>query len=322
MPFRDRVGPPVSIHLRKRIYNAVARKANNARVRWVVLHGIEDYPVKIGRDLDVMCRSPADAARLLEIFSACLRREGFRWIAYPSPVWGRRIIGITDEYHVVELHTIERLRIANVDFKPDWETVEYVEGTFPIERSMAFYKACLISVIGGNDPLRCKSNGAFVPARLPWWLEPAVKQARARGAVTTAAKVILCGGFFVAHPLTSVENSLCWLRTKLTSPFQPLSPVYVLPAWMEPEVFESLVEERLGELFMDVLCGDKLTLLQVRTHLSRQKLVYMTHGNAKHIATIEIGPGRLGVDDLLDFLVTSFCRFNERWQAKNRTNTV
>ena len=106
------------------------------------------------------------------------------------------------------------------------------------------------------------------------------------------------------------------------APFQPSSPVYALPAWMEPGVFESLVNERLGELFLDVVCGDKLTLLQVRTLQSQQKLVYMTHGNAKHIGTIEIGPERLSVEDLLEFLVTSICRFNERWRARNRSVTA
>ena len=103
--------------------------------------------------------------------------------------------------------------------------------------------------LAADDSWRRKYDSAFVPGRFPWWLEPTAKQTQAGEVVMIAAKVILYGGFLLVHPLSSAENSLRWLRTKFVAPFQPSSPVYALPAWMEPGVFESLVNERLGELF-------------------------------------------------------------------------
>ena len=303
----------MSVELRKQTYRIFAEAANDASIRWVVLHGIEGYPNKIGRDLDVTAINLKDTSRLLDVFASVLHRESFRSIVHTSPIWGRRILGITEDYNVVELHTIERVRFANVEFKPDWNAVEYVEGLFPVERFVSFCKSCLMPAIAGDRSWRRKCNGVPEPTRVPWWSRRVIKQAQALNEVTSISIATLCGGYLLAHPLVSTENSYRWLRTKIMAQFQPTAPVYSLPKWIEQQEFESIVKQRLGELFLDVVCGDKISQLDIRYRQSRQQLVYLTQGAVNKLAAVEIGPGRLSPDELLEFLVTSFCKFNERW---------
>ena len=295
--------------------------ANDAGVRWLVLHGIEGYPANIGRDLDVLCLSHTETEKLLDIFVACLRREGFRRIVY-SPTWGRRIVGITDDYDVVELHTVQRVRYANVDFKPDWQAIEYVGDVFPVERSVGFCRGCLMPALADSKSWRHKCDCVPISTRLPWWLGPVAKQAQARVSITTASKVFLCGGFLLVHPFASTGNSLRWLRTKLLLPFRPVSPVYVLPRWLSPGEFENLVRDRLGVLFLDAVCVDTLPSLGIKIQQSRQKLIYVTDANVNGAAAIDFGPDQLSEYDLLNRMVTGFCEFNEQWKDGNNSNSV
>ena len=90
-----------------------------------------------------------------------------------------------------------------------------------------------------------------------------------------------------------------------------------MPAWLSPKDFENLVRDRLGALFLDAVCVDSVNWLRVRIHQSRQKLIYVSNGNANRFAVIDIGQKQLSNDELLKQIVSTFCAFNEQWE--NRT---
>lgn len=305
----------LSVELRKRIYSSFAKEANDAGVQWIVLHGIEGYPGSIGRDLDVKAIDPASATRLLEIFEGVLRREKLKWIVHTSPTWGRRLLGITETYGVVELHTIDRVRIVNVEFKPDWKAIEYVEGLFPVERFVTFCKACLLPAIMGDKSWRKKCDGAPEPKGIPWWSGRAAGQAIARTDIDRGSKAVLCGGFLVSHPFVSLASAFHWLRTKTRARVEPTVPVFALPEWMEPTEFEELIKDRLGELFLKVVCADQLSIGAIKSRQARQQMIYVTGDKADKIGALEVGPDPLSQEELLQFLVRSFCEFNEQWRS-------
>ena len=85
---------------------AVASAWNTAAVEYVVLNGLEGYPERIGRDLDVVVRR-GEGKRVLAIAAGVLRARG--WIVtYPPDTWGLRVVAFSGTYGL-EIHTLERL---------------------------------------------------------------------------------------------------------------------------------------------------------------------------------------------------------------------
>ncbi len=305
----------MSLGFRKQIYVDFARHKNLSETKWIVLHGIEGYPNDIGRDLDVTFKGQADLKQMLSTFAACLSRHGVPWIVYPSPIWGRRVLGISRDYEVVELHTMSRARCFNVNVFPNWSERKFIEGIFPVESTVTFFKSCLMPALVSDKKWRCKCGEAKVTGRLPWWMARAAVKLRNGEAMTMGRKVCFFGGFFISHPIASIHNLGAWLKRKLQLYFQPTAPVYRIPSWMEKGTFEKLVRSRLGEIFLEVDCVDDFPWLQIRKMQSRQHMVFLTTADKRKLNSVELGKKQSNPEDLLMEVVEGFVHFSKRWGA-------
>lgn len=305
----------MSLEFRKKVYVDFARAANQSDTRWIVLHGIEGYPEKVGRDLDIAFKTEADLKKLLTTFETCVRRHGVRWVVHPSPIWGRRMLGITSGYDVVELHTIPRVSWFNVNMGPDWQNVELSEGLFPFESRMAFFKTCMMPALVADKKWRCKCEEAKAPDNIPWWLARATSDVKNGIALSTATKISLLGGFLISCPLASLVNLISWLKRKQQVYQQPTVPVYRIPPAMDKTTFEALVRARLGELFLDVICVDYLSLRQIQKMQSRQRMIFVTTADPRELNVVELNRDPSAEEDLLLDIVEAFARFSKRWEA-------
>jgi thymidylate kinase len=88
---------------------AIADAWNNAGLNYAVLHGVEQYPEGVGRDLDVLV-DREHTGRALQIAEGILRERGYT-VAYPHPLWGRRIVAAPPGgwSEALEIHTIASL---------------------------------------------------------------------------------------------------------------------------------------------------------------------------------------------------------------------
>jgi hypothetical protein len=305
----------MSLEFRKKVYVDFARDANQSQTRWIVLHGMEGYPEKVGRDLDIAFKTEADLRQLLTTFETCVRRHGVRWVVHPSPIWGRRVLGITSEYDVVELHTIPRVYWFNVNMVPDWQNVELSEGIFPFENTMAFFKTCMMPALVADKKWRCKCEEARAPESVPWWMARATGEVKNGIALSTATKISLLGGFLISRPLASLANLGSWLKRKRQVYLQPTVPVYRIPPTMDKTSFETLMKARLGELFLDVTCVDHFPLRQIQKMQSRQRMVFVTTADPRELDVVALDREPAAQEDLLLDIVEAFVNFSKRWEG-------
>ena len=305
--------------LRKKVYEHFARAANDTDIGWVVLSGIEGYPASIGRDLDVACRTRRDADLLCKVFLFCLHELDLRWIVFPSPIWGRRIIGINEKYETVELHIVEPVRIACVSLSPDWRALVYEGGIFPTDPLMRFFKRCMIPALRGGEGWRAKCSQVQPPRTLPWWMHRAARRIQAGRNLNLHDRLGLFVAYFVSNPATFLKNSWGWLRRRSIRRQYPAAPVYNLAGIIDPDAFLSLAKGSLSEVFTGFACVDDCNPRQVKALQANQQLVFLTR-ERQDISEIQALPR--GVRDeakLIDFVVEKFCSFNERWRPEARS---
>jgi hypothetical protein len=305
----------MSLEFRKKIYVDFAHDANQSQTRWIVLHGMEGYPEGMGRDLDIAFKTEADLKKLLTTFETCVRRHGVRWVVHPSPLWGRRVLGITSGYDVVELHTIPKVCWFNVNMVPDWQNVELSEGVFPVESTMAFFKTCMLPALVADKKWRCKCEEAKAPENVPWWLARAAKNVKNGIALSTAAKVSLLGGFLVSRPLASLVNLGTWIKRKRQVYLQPTVPIYRIPPALDKTAFETLMRDRLGELFLEFVCADHLPLRKIQKIQAGQNMLFVSPADKRKLNAVELTRGPSEQEDLLLDVVEAFVRFSKRWEG-------
>lgn len=308
-----------SERLRSNFYERFARAANDAAVGWAVLSGIEGYPAHIGRDLDVTCRSRSDANLLSKVFVSCLHEHKFRWIVFPSPIWGKRIIGITEKYEAVELHIVYPVRVVSVSLAPDWHALVYEGGLFPTDPLLRYFKRCMIPALIGGEPWRIKCSQVRPPAKLPWWMRRTARQIARGRDLAWHDRLALFSAFFVSHPASFLMNFWWWLRRRSIRRQYPAAPVYQLDGMIDPESFLSLAKRSLSEVFTGFACVDDDDPRRVMALQAVQRLVFLTK---KRGDISEVQPLPADVRDeakLLDFIVERFSDFNERWRPQTRS---
>lgn len=306
----------MSSALRKQFYELFARAANEAGIAWVVLSGTEGYPAGIGRDLDVACRNSREAKRLAEAFTACLRQQGFRWIVYPSPIWGQRILGITGDYAAVELHIVAPVRIGSVSLEPEWDALEYEGGLFPIDPLLRFFKRCLMPALTRSEAWRRKCAETALPARLPWWMRITARKLLAGNELTRFDSLRLAALYFIATPSTAVHNLARWRIRRGVRHGYPAAPVYQLSAATDAGAFVALAERALREVFTGFVCVDDENPKRVKTLQATQRLTFLTRPRAD-IENVRTIPNPLpGESELLERVVEAFVAFNEQWRPR------
>ncbi len=302
--------------LRKQFYEFFARKAKEAGIAWAVLSGIEGYPADIGRDLDVACRDSQEAQRLRDLFVVCLRQRGFRWIVYPSPIWGRRILGITEDYAAVELHIVSPVRIGSISLVPAWDRLDMIEGLFPVDPLLRYFKRCLMPALTRNEAWRRKCAETAVPARMPWWIQPTARRIARGEELARADSLKLSALYFVAHPAAAIANLVRWRFRRGVRRSYPAAPVYQLADATSSEYFLALARTSLAQIFTGFICVDDVGSRRINALQAIQNLTFLTRSRPD-VRDVRVIPGTVSGDrELLTTIVEAFVAFNERWKPK------
>jgi len=304
----------MSSALRKSFYERFARIANEAGIAWAVLSGIEGYPADIGRDLDVTCRNADDADRLVQTFVACLREHAFRWIVYPSPIWGRRVLGITADYAAVELHIYQPVRIGSISLTPRWDRLERQGGLFPTDPLLRYFKRCLMPALIGTEGWRAKCAQTVRPADIPWWMRATARKVAAGRELSSFDGARLSLLYLLANPIRGSANFVRWrMRHRRYRDF-PAAPVYQLVASDGTGPFRDLVRGALAEIFTGFICVDEIESRRVRGMQAAQRLTYVTRPRADLGELRPIAYPAPAESEVLERVVEAFASFNERWR--------
>lgn len=221
----------------------VARAWNEAGIPYAVAHGLEGYPERCGRDLDVLVPSDA-AAAAMTLARRALERMGLT-VVQPPELWGKRLVAVeaTRMADMLEVHTIPALAWANTTFVARPRPSGNV-GPFQVDPWASFVKKALQPVLAGDMerfklgsslPSISQPERSAAAERLPRFcgrpLASRLVSALAEGDMQTVERLapglrraVLVRGSIRA-PVGSLRTAVRAVTRKLAQPFKPCAPV-------------------------------------------------------------------------------------------------
>lgn len=231
-----------------RACEAVAECWNRCGICYAVVHGLDAYPERLGRDLDVLVHR-AETRRAARLAREVLESY-FDHVVRPPPLWGERLIAAresaTEGLSVLEFHLIEEIRWQNVRIA--WKPVPDTSvGPFAVDSWCAFAKRIVLPAIesGGSrfrsspDRLRVTDRETLTASRrlpalvgqdLTDSLLHAVlqKDAAAIARLSPSLRRSSSRRAWRSQPLQSVIRLTRSAARKASLPFRPCAPVIAL----------------------------------------------------------------------------------------------
>lgn len=132
---------------------AICRRWRELSIPFIVMHGLEGYPDRLGRDLDILML-PRDALGALSEAAVILRDLGWNTTVCPPPLWGRRLVALREgeggALDYLEFHTMKSLRWATLSLVDANEPMTGTVGPFPVSAWATFAKATLTPLLAGD----------------------------------------------------------------------------------------------------------------------------------------------------------------------------
>jgi hypothetical protein len=131
------------------VLEAVAETWNRAGINYAVAHGLEGYPARTGRDLDVLVQSDQiDAA--LGLAEGILLGEAWT-VAHPPAIWGKRLIAASSSKKkgVLEVHTVSAVTCWNVSLANHPVPTDWI-GPFKVDPWVSLAKRVLAPLLSGG----------------------------------------------------------------------------------------------------------------------------------------------------------------------------
>lgn len=182
MAFWKDFGSTVSSRGRVELTAEIVSAWNEARLHYAIMHGIDEYPAAVGRDLDILV-DRSDEHRLLDVAREILLKNGWQ-VVRPANTWGERIVAFSGNIGL-ELHTVRELSWREVVFSSRPEP-RSVDDFFPRDPWATFVKQVLMPGFRG-DRDKVRSNLALLDLNET---ERDLVSSRLGAMVTTSAREI------------------------------------------------------------------------------------------------------------------------------------
>lgn len=226
------------------IAEAIAEAWNQKGINYAIMHGLEEYPASIGRDLDILIQADQEQQALM-VATRVFQEHGWS-VVHPSAIWGERLVAFLSWHQALEIHALTRLSWRNVIFRSHPNAIVY-KGPFKIDPWASFVKRVLMPLLVGNTerffrkPYELtfqEQEWEFVPALLSRFLGTAlasilvkgIRQNDIEGIKQLLPKLkrttMVCA--FVNNPVTSMEGILRAAWRKVLQPSMACAPVLAL----------------------------------------------------------------------------------------------
>jgi len=223
------------------IAEAIAEAWNQKGINYAIMHGLEEYPASIGRDLDILVQAGQEQQALM-VAARVFQEHGWS-VVHPPAIWGERLVAFLSWRQALEIHALTRLSWRNVIFRSHPDPIA-CKGPFKIDPWASFVKRILIPLLAGNTehflrkPYELtfqEQEWEFVPTLLPPFLGSALASVFVEGIrqndiegikqLLPNLRRIMMVRAFVKNPITSTEALLCSAWRKVLQPFMSCTPI-------------------------------------------------------------------------------------------------
>lgn len=282
---------------RLQVYERFSELVHRENVRWVMLHGAEDYPQSIGRDLDCLCASSRETMIALRCFEQAARElSETKWVLYPHPIWGKRCVALSNDFQAAELHILDSLSSGPLHHRVNFDAVDK-SAVFPQEKEASVIKSVVMPLLGNSlKVLRTLQQQG--EQQFPACIRKAADSLRVRGSIRMFDRLRLYAHYF-ENPFSTAYSLLCSVRKKVLRYTARTVPVF----GMQEQEAEYLMEH-LGEVFLKSVDCTRLSRAHIRRLQSLQVLLYVRDKNVS-IPDVEETWNLRGAE-LCEFVVNRF----------------
>lgn len=265
-----------------------------------MLHGAENYPESIGRDLDCLCETPGDTSAALSCFEQAAREHPeTKWVVFPHPIWGRRCVAISASYESAELHILPGLSSGPMSHQVEYDKIDY-SVPFPQEDA-AFYLKSIVMPLLGNSAKVSKSIAAYGEEKLPDCILTAHNSLQEHGSISLRERLMIYYKHMESLP-GAARGVLHALKNKVWRYFAKTVPVFYLSAdYTQAEI--DGIARALSEPFIKFVDCSALSLQTVRRLQSQQYFLYSRRAGHPKDA-IDTQGRRSG--ELYDYIIECF----------------
>jgi len=232
------------------ILEKIATLWNRDNIMYAVANGLEGYPKRIGRDLDLVMLKKKQIEKALRIAEGIFAEEGFQ-VLIPPKIWGKRLLALkrSNNHELwIEIHTIKKLSWGVVDFSSRNVDV-FFKGPFKVNRWDHFVKRVLIPFLSGvpikmdtdissileenpsvNSKLIENNLKKFLGSNLGIKFYRKLRRTDEKELVSLRKRisVSVVTRFFFRKPFSSVANLLRKFQKTILQYFSPCGPVVAL----------------------------------------------------------------------------------------------
>jgi len=113
------------------IFNEFAKKMQKKKIQWIVTGGLNNFPDKIGRDMDIIIKDNKKIKFIQNIFINCLKKFNIKNIIYKNDFYGNLIIGFDKYFNYYELHICpNKIRSGFFSIQPKWDNLKKIENYY------------------------------------------------------------------------------------------------------------------------------------------------------------------------------------------------
>lgn len=143
---------------KKNLIISIFSEWNKNGTKYYIVHGLEEFPYRIGRDIDIVIEKK-DCKRSLGLAKQHLLQNSYI-IIIPPEIWGKRVIGIKKigrAWDYIEIHSIEVLSWGFVEFNKAYNNcnLHYV---FKTDDWLLFVKSILLPYLSGDSSYKFIKN--------------------------------------------------------------------------------------------------------------------------------------------------------------------
>lgn len=293
-----------NVDYRLSVYSLFAKNAKKMGLKWVVAHGSEGFPDTIGRDLDCLCYDVVNIHMAVKLFrDAASTIENTKWIIEPNPIWGKRVLAISKNYEVAELHILWKLNSGMINCEVDWNSVD--KELFPHCKKVSVFKSLIMPILGGSK--KVLANEYLDTVKLPYSISRLAKKIKCNHKISIADK-LLAYISVERNPIRLYKNMQYARHVKSKIPQSATTPIVLIKKDYDDVV--DIIRQELNEVFFDVINGDDLSAKEINAIRAHQKLICLSKVRKDFCVDYEI-PNVESLD--LNYLISVFAKFNQEY---------
>ena len=191
------------------IFNQFAKEMQKKKIQWIVIGGLNKFPGKIGRDMDIIIKDRKKIKVIQNTFINCLKKFNIKNIIFKNDFYGNLIIGFDKYFNYYELHICpNKIRSGFFSIQPNWSALKKIENYYIDAACYAF-----------KNYFSAKKNSIklidYKKIKKPYWLKLYLLYKLKNKNWNFLSFLIVSILYIVSNPITSFINLFQWIYGKI-----------------------------------------------------------------------------------------------------------